>query len=86
MTKTKSTIMMENSLATKKYIAKLLEENQISTPKELWMDFAMILGQYTPIWLMPDMHDKGNVRLWNLLTHDVKEREYEGSGLGPNDD
>lgn len=81
MTKTKSTIMMENSIRTKVYLAALLDENQVSVPKDLWFDFSIILGKYTPVWLKPDMHDKSNVRLWNLLTNSNQEREYIGTGL-----
>jgi len=81
MTKTKSTIMMENSIRTKVYLAGLIEENKVSVPLDLWFDLAIILGKYTPIWLKPDMKDKNNVRMWNLLTHDSQEREYIGTGL-----
>lgn len=83
MTKTKSTVMMDRSNRIKQYIAFLIDQNIGSAGDEIlyecWMDIAIMLGKFTPGAIKPDMTDKNNVRLWNLLTENYEERKFIGT-------
>lgn len=76
--------MKDRSDKAKQYIAALLEQaKQIGydedTLWECWLDFAIMLGKFTPKWLfIPEGKTKAEIRIWNLLTDDHVERNFIG--------
>ena len=80
---THRTTMLQKNIRTKQLLAQMLEDVRYGPYEETildnWMDLAIILGKYCPKWIFEEEgKTKQEIKLWNLLTDDTRERKFIG--------